>query len=250
VEASTVGEAAQLEIGKLPELARAFHVVVNGTRIELPRTASVNGQMENEFYKIREDDRIEVKNSYTVSEIAEFMDVPLGGKIMVNETPAKPGTSVYEGFTLNWDVNAPLTYADLEDEVEDETDVNANVEAEGVSYRKDQASEDVKAWRQSSQGGKAAGKDLPRAAKGSGAAGNEDDAAKAKNQGINVVANGHPVLMTGKDSYVYVDIFSFIDFDLKASGGRAIVTNLNGRNAEYMEPLNNGDVIDIFWKES
>lgn len=44
-----------------------------------------------------------------------------------------------------------------------------------------------------------------------------------------------------------MDVFSFIDFDLKTPGGRAIVTKLNGRNAEYMEPIGEGDVIEIYW---
>ena len=61
--------------------------------------------------------------------------------------------------------------------------------------------------------------------------------------------NKRPVTLSGKSSYVFVDVFFFINFDLKASAGRSIVTNLNGRKAEYMEPLKNGDVIDIFWEE-
>ena len=55
--------------------------------------------------------------------------------------------------------------------------------------------------------------------------------------------------MTGKKEYVFVDVFSFFDFDLNAGGGRAIVTNLNGRRAEYMEPLKDGDAIEIYWEE-
>ena len=56
-------------------------------------------------------------------------------------------------------------------------------------------------------------------------------------------------MMRGKNSYVFVDVFSFINFDLNAGGGRSIVTNLNGRRAEYMEPLKEGDAIEIYWEE-
>ena len=65
---------------------------------------------------------------------------------------------------------------------------------------------------------------------------------------ITVIVNKLPVVLSGKSSYVFVDVFSFIDFDLKNSGGRGIVTKLNGRNAEYMEPLKDGDVIEIYWE--
>ena len=66
---------------------------------------------------------------------------------------------------------------------------------------------------------------------------------------MTVYVNKQPVVMTGKESYVFVDVFSFYDFDLNASAGRAIVTNINGRRAEYMEPLTNGDIIDIYWEK-
>ena len=61
--------------------------------------------------------------------------------------------------------------------------------------------------------------------------------------------NGKPVAMTGKAGYIYVDIFEYIDFDLSRPQGSAVVTQLNGRPAKYMEPLQNGDRIEIYWKD-
>ena len=66
---------------------------------------------------------------------------------------------------------------------------------------------------------------------------------------ITVIVNKLPVTLKGKSNYVFVDVFSFIDFDLNDSRGRSIVTQLNKRRAEYMEPLTEGDVIDIYWEE-
>lgn len=67
---------------------------------------------------------------------------------------------------------------------------------------------------------------------------------------LTVIVNHSPITMQGKASYVFVDVFDYIDFDLgsSASAGRSIVTNLNGRPAQFMEPLNEGDVIEIYWK--
>ena len=64
-----------------------------------------------------------------------------------------------------------------------------------------------------------------------------------------VSANGKPVWMTGKTNYILVDIFDFIDFDLKASNGRAIVIKINGEYADYVKPLKSGDIIEIYWEE-
>ena len=56
--------------------------------------------------------------------------------------------------------------------------------------------------------------------------------------------------MSGKKEYIFVDIFNFYPFDLTASRGRAIVTKINGQNAQFAEPLNEGDRIEIYWKEN
>lgn len=274
---STAGEPAALELGRLPELDQHLHVVVNGTGIDLPKTASVNGNLENEYYMIHENDDIQVQNSYTVREIAEFMDVPLGGSILVNDTPAKPDTRVYENFTLNWDVNAEITYADLEEETEEEAAARraakeaarqaaeeAAREAAEAAVR--EAAED--AAKEASESGVITGQATstetnaasasttsfsgqPETAAGT-AQGSEAAGSTIFSDGpvdISVIVNKLPVTLKGKSSYVYVDVFSFINFDLNAAGGRNIVTLLNGRRAEYMEPLKGGDVIDIYWEE-
>ena len=67
--------------------------------------------------------------------------------------------------------------------------------------------------------------------------------------GILVYINGQPVRLTGKQRYVFVDIFDFYDFDLKEARGRNIITNLNGQNAQYSAELRAGDEIELGWKE-
>lgn len=66
--------------------------------------------------------------------------------------------------------------------------------------------------------------------------------------GIVVFINGQPVRMTGKSSYIFVDIFNFYEFDLTASMGRAIITNLNGVNAPFTAVLTDGDEIELRWQ--
>lgn len=245
VEPSSAGEAAYLELGRLPELNQSLHIVVNGTGIELPKTAFVNGKMESEFYRIRENDDIRVKNYCSVSEIAAFLDVPLGGNILVNDTPAKPDTKVYENFSLNWDTNAEISYAELEEETEEDAEKRRIAKEEAALKA---AEEEVR---------QAAEKLARKLAAETGMPLEKKEPQKSEAQQITedvpvqlaVIVNGYPVTLSGKSGYVFVDVFSFIDFDLKASNGRAIVTLLNGRNAEYMEPLADGDVIEIYWKE-
>lgn len=63
-----------------------------------------------------------------------------------------------------------------------------------------------------------------------------------------LMVNGKPIALSGKEEYIYVDVFEAIDFDLTRPRGKSIVTTLNGRPAQYMEPLHAGDVLEVYWK--
>ena len=64
-----------------------------------------------------------------------------------------------------------------------------------------------------------------------------------------MIVNGKTVSLSGKPNYVYVDVFDFIDFDLSKPEGKSIVTKINGRDAQYMEPLMDNDVLEIYWEK-
>lgn len=67
--------------------------------------------------------------------------------------------------------------------------------------------------------------------------------------GVTVMVNGEPVTLTGKPDYIYVDVFDRINFDLSKPQGKMVETLINGRKAQYIEPLHNGDELEIFWKD-
>ena len=76
----------------------------------------------------------------------------------------------------------------------------------------------------------------------------EDAYPEAKDEKmLHLMVNQQPVTLKGKSEYVFVDVFEEIDFDLTKPKGKGIVTNLNGKPAQYMEPLHEGDIIEIYW---
>lgn len=77
---------------------------------------------------------------------------------------------------------------------------------------------------------------------------NSIKAYKEEFQSINVVINGSPTLMQGKNEYIIVDIFDYIDFDLTVPKGNINLT-LNGENSQYTAKIKDGDVIEVFWSE-
>jgi len=66
---------------------------------------------------------------------------------------------------------------------------------------------------------------------------------------ISLIINGEEVTITHeKEEFIFVDIFDYIDFDLTKPRGN-LVLKVNGVDAEYMAPLKDGDVIQIFWSK-
>lgn len=253
---STVGEKAQQELGKLAEFSSGLTIYVHAMKMAMPKVATVNGKRENEFYQIQENDDIQIHNYYTVQEIAEFLDIPLGENILVNDTPAKADTRVYENFTVSWDMEsaaqkksaeeetivqeeAVIEEAFAEEAVEEETTVEETVTEEKEAEK---AAEETSATETVEVAAEPVQEEV-----GTATAPESVNVENATSD-IIVIVNNQTYLLTGKSSYVFVDVFNVIDFDLKASGGRGIVTNLNGRPAEFMETIHEGDVIEIYWK--
>ncbi len=346
---STAGKAAAMELGDLPEFGDVIRMIVNGQTVELPKFASVNGELQSRYYDIKENDAIELLNYYTVKQVADFMDVLVDKNlhVYVNNKMADMNTYVYENFSLEWTIKAdepvralPLpeepgrdgeeTWDEETEEGEDwGTDTvygtdgsygtgegygrHAEERQQGsftAAHREPESlpgteqrpaflsAAEVQTVPVSGEGQRpespsAIGQrpESPSAADGRPAslpagerqpeslssaelgsvspsavgqrpaslpANGQQPASRTRNGGsavqpepvaMAVLVNGKPVAMTGKPAYVFVDVFDYIDFDLSRLHGSSVVTLLNGRKAQYMEPLKNGDTIEIFWEK-
>lgn len=225
IEPSTAGEDAVYTVGQLEEYHESsISVIVNGKVIVCPKFVQVNGSLEPASYEIQEGDEIETRNYYTVGQVAEFMDVEVDHDhdILVNNRVADFETLVYDNFSIDWTV---LSFGVAP---ESENRYNATVgEETPVSGG---ATDDQAAMMQQEQ--------------------QEQPESTDKQANIVVTVNGEAVELMGKESYIFVDIFDRITFDLTAGRGRAIATLINGEEAEFSQPLHDGDRIDLYWKEN
>ena len=222
VKESTKGVAGAITIGALPEFRDIISVQVQEKRIDVPKYAKVNGVFQSAYYDICDGDEIEVLDYCTVGQLLEFMDVllPESQEIMVNHKLADRDTKVYENYLISF-VN--------KNEVKEYSAAASS--SEEVKKKRDQ---ELAKENSSEQDGE---KEQPK------------EVVKPDLQEICVIVNKKPVYLSGKSSYIFVDVFDFITFDLSKPRGNGIVTTLNGRNAEYMEPISAGDVIEIYWRE-
>lgn len=66
---------------------------------------------------------------------------------------------------------------------------------------------------------------------------------------ITLKVNGEDKIISyEKESFIFVDIFNYIDFDLSKPMGM-LKLEVNGKKAELMQELKNGDIINIYWKK-
>ncbi|MCR4756002.1 MAG: rod shape-determining protein [Lachnospiraceae bacterium] len=184
VQESTAGEAAHMTIGELPEYKSILTVNVNGNNVDLPKYASVGGELQSEYYDIQNGDVIEILDYYTVAQIEKFMDITVApdSVCMVNNAPADDDTKVYENFSVSWEVT---------DGTFDSSAYVATNYVEEVIETKDEEEE-------------------PKAA--------------APTVEITVTVNDKPVNLKGKNKYVFVDVFDEIDFDRTRAKGTLITT--------------------------
>ena len=275
IEPSTEGPAAVCTLEQLEEYsADTVSFVVNGSIIRCPKFLEVNGKLEMPSYEIQPGDEIETRSFYTVGQLVTFMDVEVSKEhvILVNNREANFDTLVYENFTIEWTVISykssaymPQNLTPVEEELPEEaetaetagtgTESEAAKEAAGTEAAEAGVTTDDGTVTADAEENKAAGTD---AAEPETMLSSEEAAERPVGEnlleqepgtiGILVYINGEPVRLSGKSHYIFVDIFDFYPFDLKASNGRSIITNLNGQNAQYSAELKAGDQIELAWK--
>lgn len=260
---STAGEAAKLKIGALPEYRQSLTIKVNDKEVTLPKFAMVNGEMQSEFYDIKNGDKIEMQAYYTVEQVKELLDLSLDGKrVLLNNAPASLSDKVYENFSLQ--IADAGEYENFSPQIADAGDVpetwealpDETAESTGGSETGEDAISESPMTEQA--GNKSTELTMGDATVETPADGATDEAAEQPEEepvpkpvihDVHVVVNGSPITLRGKASYVYVDVFDYIDFDLKHPRGSGIETLLNGQSAEYLKEIFDGDVIDIRWKD-
>lgn len=220
---STQGDDAVMTIGKLEEFqSSTVSFFVNGKNIICPKFVEVNGSLEAEDYEIQEGDVIDTRAFYTVGQLMEFMDVEVDEEceILVNNRIADMDTLVYENFSVEWrtiDFASAASEADGEKAVPHGNGVNDGLRVE-VADENMESEEEIE----------------------------EEE----KEHDIEIFINDTPVTLSGKANYIFVDLFNFYEFDLTSSRGRAIITKVNGEDAEFSAELKEGDQIQLAWKEN
>lgn len=207
---SSAGATATATLSKVADLSEKITIEVNDKNVEFPKFATVNGEFASSSYEVKENDVIELLDYYTVEQVLEFLDV----------LPTEMLGVLVNNRTANLQTKVYDKFSfTMFDIIQEEAKADADTEESEVV-------QDTNA------------QDLQKP---------EQDSVMTRD--ITVIVNDAPVVLSGRSNYIFVDVFDFINFDLSQSNGRYIATRLNDAPAQYAQEINEGDVIEIFWKE-
>jgi cell division protein ftsA len=220
IQPSTKGKSAEIELSTLPEYAGMLTFKVNGNEVSCPKFATVNGEFASSMYQIQDGDDVCMRNYYTVGQLRTFMDLTTDFYAYVNHQIADEDEKIYENFEVEFVTRKEETIIP-DDEIVEVADEAAVTEPVTEDTSKTEAEQNVTPQPQP---------------------------APAVSRAITVVVNKTPVTLTGKQSYTFVDILDVYPFDLSTMRGKRLVTNVNGIHAEFIQPIDEGAVIDIYWE--
>ncbi len=247
IRSSTKGMAAEITVDKLPELKATLNFYFNGKKITCARFVSVNDELVSEFYSIKDQDKIEILNYYTLKQVLEFMDIIQYENLFVNNTPADMDTKVYDNFSILCDVEEQIPSSYLGETFVSQQEIPAAEPEEGpVEETAEKAAERNKP-SESGIEAEAAGEMKPAED------GTEEKAAPKREvytggiRNISITVNGDAVILKNKANYILVDVLDFYPVDTSVPHGDHLELSINGEHCDFTHPIEPGDVVRIEW---
>ena len=283
VEPSTVGNDAVIRISDLIDYNGKISLKLNGEDIQLPKPVKVNGAEQNAEYLIQEGYEVSLYSYLTYDNMTSYIDNYNDDCILyVNGERVSKAAGIYSGDVVEVKSkqeldalqakkdaffeavkdhvakNDSMTYAETEiktSDVEAETKKIDDKEIESADTIDKELEKEIE-----NKVDKNTSSDRPESQNITSSNTVDvfksmiEDAAKEEKdeeeqiKKIIVIVNQRPIVMNGKSSYTFVDIFDYIDFDTRKMQGSGIATLVNGENAQYTQLLHNGDKVEVYWK--
>lgn len=227
---STAGADAKSVVGDVPEYKRKgeLHLTVNGKPIICPRMVRLNGEVALENREIKEEDKLEILDYYVIEELMGYMDTPMPEQFFLNGRESNLEDRIYDGVSVEcvWENDSN----EIETIIQEETTMEqGGLELEIRSEQKEETSHTSKMVQEDDS--------------------TDKEPAISGIHSITVTVNETEITLSGKSFYVFVDILDVYPFDTSVAGGTSIVTTINGIDANFSTPIQEGDQIALYWRK-
>lgn len=194
---------------------------LNGEYITLSPNATINGEACNFNTFIKDNDNIFIHEIITLQDLVEEFEIDIEDKeVLVN--------GVNRSLDYQLQSDDYIEYHNLFSEMESNVIQNKNIISDGMFETQDSIN-GISNIDETNIIDKS----------------NVEDS----NREFYVIVNGEKVVLKEYKSYIFVDIFSYINFDLSTPKGN-IILKLNGKPANFTDKIHRGDEIEIYWEKS
>lgn len=242
---STKGEPGAITVSDIPECRQEIKVVLMGRNVLCPKQFEVNGKEVDSLYPLKDGDRVEIFDYYSVARLFEFAEMEKEELVLLNGREAGMAAKVVDGDRIEY---KPVPKPKPEEKPEEpEKDFQTQVEEDPLL----QPLKPLPDWMSGVPFDTAKlgadGQVIPGVAVQMANLASHNAAAGNAGAPVHVTINGSPVTMPAKPNVIFVDIFDVYPFDMSKAGGTRLITRINGVDKDFTEPLHEGDEIELFW---
>ncbi len=219
------GKDAEVKVLDLVDFEDNKKIILNGSVADVDTKVYINGKLVTPEHNVCDGDVVQISEIKTLSDLVNLYEIDMNHfRILVNNQDVEDDYLLrdQDNIEVMKRINEDDLYIDSPSDFEE-----AELEEETVEEIVDEIETAEALVKEESE---------------------VEKISTPSNQLFpGVVVNGETVFLNGnKSEYIFVDIFNFIDFDLSKPKG-SIRLKLNGKEAEYMDTIQDGDVIDIYW---
>lgn len=249
---STKGTDAIAKLSDLSEYKESVRVYLNDVQMMIPIFATVNGQNQSADYEINENDEIEIDTQITLADIIMCAELDKEGIYEIDGEQIDEDTIINEDDRIVCKQEEEVVEMDFsyEEEQDLEPSYKSSLDKDFVSNTASTtiATNGTTDITRDNALAAATSKDATVSGAKAPSTAAKDNSKPAGNM-IFITVNGNVVKLYGKQSYIFVDILDFFDFDTNVLGGSKLMIKVNGVISQFTTPIKDGDNTEIYWEK-
>lgn len=230
------GRDAEAKVSDFLSTINSISIFIDDNIVNLEPVCIINGEEKSVSENLKDNDKVSIFIPNKVSNIKKYIlkdetsELYMNNNKLDDEDIVEEGSNVYtkisEVLSVNGDKIKKLEVIDESDIensnefIKEDTVINESVDEKKIDNDIDKSVDNEEVIEKNNE---------------------------SEKNDFMVIINEKKTYLAGKDSYIFVDIFNHITFDLTVPKGN-IVLLLNGKPAAYTDELKYGDEIKIYWE--
>ena len=230
------GRDAEAKVSDFLSTINSISIFIDDNIVNLEPVCIINGEEKSVSENLKDNDKVSIFIPNKVSNIKKYIlkdetsELYMNNNKLDDEDIVEEGSNVYTNISEVLSVNEDkinklevIDERDIENSnefIKEDTVINESVDEKKINNDIDKSVDNEEVIEKNNE---------------------------SEKNDFMVIINEEKTYLAGKDSYIFVDIFNHITFDLTVPKGN-IVLLLNDKPASYTDELKYGDEIKIYWE--